>query len=143
VHKFAVSRGPDETRGFKLLHVVGECRWADSYEFAHRRAGRRILTVPQLSEDFVAARVRKSTSNQMHLFFGEFDGLSGRGHADWMCGPVLRRCLPGQIKLSDLEIAGLRDFEVACMPLHDEDRNSGAFEKAGFIGADKLIGCGL
>lgn len=55
-------------------------------------------------------------------------------------GAVSRTRLAGEVKLGYLQIAGLRDFQVAGAAGDDMDGDPGAFEQAGLVGAAKLIG---
>ena len=84
VHELAVTRGSHKTSSFKLFHVVRERCGTDPDELAHHCTGRRIFTGAELFENLVAARIRDGACDQVHLLFGEVDGLSGGGHADWM-----------------------------------------------------------
>ena len=84
VYELAVTRWPHKASSLKLFHVMRECSRADPDELAHRRTGRRVLTAAELFEDLVAARIRDGAGDQMHLLFGELDGLFGGGHGDWM-----------------------------------------------------------
>ena len=47
----------------------------------------------------------------------------------------------GEVELGNFQIAGLGDLEVALRALDDEDRHSGAFEEACFVGAGEFVRC--
>jgi hypothetical protein len=54
-----------------------------------------------------------------------------------------KRKLSGEVELGDFEVAGLGYFEVAAGAGDYVDGNAGAFEEAGFVGAEELVGGGF